>query len=80
MVSLMYNAFKEPFGRPIKLVSTHFAVKLLANVLYASSDRSRHGWKPTYSIPQVAVPARLLAIVGKALDVVKTVARHTEHL
>lgn len=34
----------------------------------------------TYSIPEVLVPARLLAIVGKALDVVKTVAGHAKHL
>ena len=34
----------------------------------------------TYSVPEVTVPARLLAVVGKALDVVKTVATHAKHL
>lgn len=50
---------------PSKEVATYFAVQKLATRSIIA-DRSREG--ETYPIPQVPVPAGLLAIVGEALD------------
>jgi hypothetical protein len=60
-------------------VITYFAVKVLAGILGEFRPQPTRK-KTTYSIPQVTVPACLLAIVGEALDIVKTVASRAKHL
>lgn len=57
---------------------TYFAVNELANA-FCNSDRGGDS-RFTYSVPEVPVPAGLLALILHALRPRNTISRDTEHL